>query len=386
MGRPELEAAHEIAQAFLAATQPIEVYRVALVRIAPMVRADFAAVFLRDDAEPDRLRPVCVHGWPQASARYLGQLRIRVGLGPTGRAVAENAPVEVTDVFADAAMADWWEAARELNFASMITVPLATSRGVNGAVSFYFASPRTFTDDERRLLRLISEQLAATTLRARIVEELRLENERLRRELDRVSTMLRDADAMSRAHDQLVLTVARDLRRVLAERKPIDHAPRIVEDLAELASLRLGRLRISASPEDGVRIARLAAEAAGPAPAGAKLEIDAGESIVPIITDGPRTVHVLANMLADALRRTRRGRITLGVAPVRDDAGSWVEWTINARGVGLDSDDARVAGWSRLDAALATELVKALGGSISSATDAASGWTARLRVPARRAV
>jgi GAF domain-containing protein len=102
----ELRAAHEIARAFLAASHPREVYRLALARLAPVVDADFAAVFLRDEEDPVGLRPIVVHGWPQSSARYLGLLRIRVGRGPTGMAVAANSPIEVEDVFADPRLED----------------------------------------------------------------------------------------------------------------------------------------------------------------------------------------------------------------------------------------------------------------------------------------
>ncbi|HSL72527.1 MAG TPA: hypothetical protein VK864_19920, partial [Longimicrobiales bacterium] len=85
----ELELRRDIAEAYFNALTPIEVYRLALTRVTPQVNASFASVFVRDKAEPDLLRLVCAHNWPQASARHLGQLRIRVGRGPTGRAVAE---------------------------------------------------------------------------------------------------------------------------------------------------------------------------------------------------------------------------------------------------------------------------------------------------------
>lgn len=77
----ELEIAREIAHAFLTATQPLEVYRLALARVTPLVGASFSSVFLRDAADPDLLKLVCAQNWPQSSARFLSQLRIRVGRG-----------------------------------------------------------------------------------------------------------------------------------------------------------------------------------------------------------------------------------------------------------------------------------------------------------------
>ena len=102
----ELHAAHEIAHAFLHAQRPAEVYRLALERVAPLVGASFGCVFLRD-GESDLLRVVAAHNWPQEYAAYLSSMRVRVGNGPTGRAVAENAMVEVPDVFADPMLDTW---------------------------------------------------------------------------------------------------------------------------------------------------------------------------------------------------------------------------------------------------------------------------------------
>src|SRR5690606_10370685 len=120
----ELRIAGEIAQAFLTARRPTEVYRLALERVAPLVGAAFACVFLRDE-EPDLLRVVTAYNWPQRYAGYLGSMRVRLGNGPTGRAVLDNARFDVADVFADPELEEWWDSARELRFRSAIALPLA---------------------------------------------------------------------------------------------------------------------------------------------------------------------------------------------------------------------------------------------------------------------
>ena len=401
IGRRELEAAHEIARAFLATTQPIEVYRLALSRLAPMVRADFAAVFLRDETEPEKLRPVCVYGWPQSSAKYLGQLRIRVGRGPTGRAVAENTPVEITDVFADPLLTDWRDVARELGFASLITIPLATAKGVSGAASFYFREPRVFLDEERRLLGLISEQLAATTLRARLVEELRSDNERLRGQVESLLVATHAATERSRGQDQLIESVMEDLRATLEMVNRINRqesakngretgaslltesALRTIGVVSELLEVRLGRARLTGAPEDAVRLARLAMEAAGAAPAGPEFVFEPVESILPMTTDGRRAVRALTTLLSHAYSRTTRGQIRLTVAQVERNDGIVVEWTVNTRGIGVESGGAHDSA-ATLEMTLAAELAGALGGSITGWTDAAEGHSIRLTLPNRR--
>ena len=162
----EEEVARDIAGAFLTATTPLEVYRRALARVTPQVGASFASVFLRDDDDPRLLRLVCAHSWPQAAARWLGEVRIMVGRGPTGRAVGRGVPVEVPDVFAEEAMQEWWDPARELGFASMIALPLTVDGRTFGALSFYFAGRRTLAPGDRDLLAVVAHQLAGTAHRA----------------------------------------------------------------------------------------------------------------------------------------------------------------------------------------------------------------------------
>lgn len=155
---PDTDVAREIA-ASLRASAGIETYRVALARITPLVGASFASVFLGDDDEPDLLRLACAQNWPQSSARFLSEVRIRRGRGPTGRAVAMGEPVEVRDVFRDPALEEWWEPARELGFVSMTALPIPRPGGAAGALSFYFSDPADF-DRSRPLLHAVARHLA----------------------------------------------------------------------------------------------------------------------------------------------------------------------------------------------------------------------------------
>ena len=179
--RRELQAAREIAHAFLNARRPAEVYRLALGRVAPLVGASFGCVFLRD-RDPELLRVVAAYNWPQAYATYLSAMRVRVGNGPTGRAVAENQLIEAPDVFADSDLADWWDGAKELGFTSSVSIPLSPQSHPMGAVTFYFRERGTFDDADRNLLRLVADQLASTAEKAHLIEDLQRANDRLRDE------------------------------------------------------------------------------------------------------------------------------------------------------------------------------------------------------------
>jgi GAF domain-containing protein len=195
----ELEVAREIAEAFLKGSSPLEVYRLALARVTPLVGASFASVFLRDEEDPRLLRLACAQNWPQASARFLGDIRIREGRGPTGRSVDTARSIEVDDVFADETLAEWWEPARELGFVSMTSHPLTVGDRVFGALSFYYRERQRFDDNARALLAVVAHQLAATAERAHLMADLRSGNLDLEREDEALSRKIEAVEsALSR--------------------------------------------------------------------------------------------------------------------------------------------------------------------------------------------
>jgi hypothetical protein len=93
-------------------------------RVTPILGATFSLVMeLGDDGE--LLRPVAQHEWPAKYRHWIGALRVRVGDGPSGVAVAERRLVEVEDLLADPSLDGWHEVAEELGFRSTLESDLA---------------------------------------------------------------------------------------------------------------------------------------------------------------------------------------------------------------------------------------------------------------------
>lgn len=171
----ELLAIREIAHAFLVADRPGEVYQFALDRVTPILGASFSLVMqLGEDGE--LLHPVAQHEWPEPHRKWIGALRVRVGDGPSGVAVAERRLVEVPDLFADQSLEAWYPVADELGFRSIVAAPLVGSEGPLGAIAFYFADPAPVSDEQRALVRLVADQLAATADKAALIDALRRSN------------------------------------------------------------------------------------------------------------------------------------------------------------------------------------------------------------------
>lgn len=209
-GLRELMAVREIGQALLAAERPDEVFQLALGRVCPLVGASFGCVYLIDQGT-DVMRLVAVHNWPQRYAQFLGQIRVRLGHGPSGQAASERQVVEVLDAFADESLADWRDVATELGFRSLVALPLEAGPGVLGAVTFYFESPSELGDETRHLMRLVADQMAATAEKVRLIEDLRRVNTALTATNAALVRQADDAVAARRTSDEWLAKSSRAL-------------------------------------------------------------------------------------------------------------------------------------------------------------------------------
>jgi signal transduction histidine kinase len=420
----ELDVAREVANAFLRAGSSLEVYRIALARLTPLVRASFSSVFERDPADPTLLKLVCAQNWPQSSARYLSQLRVRVGRGPTGRAVAEAAPFEVRDVFADHALREWWEPARELGFVSLISLPLSANGESTGALTFYFDAAHDFAADERHLLTLIADQLAAASARAAAFEDQRRELVALQNENQLLKSRLGAGEESRRMKDEFLSNISHELRTPLTsilgyasllsggetpgtltgeQQNAVSRIEgsanvllQLIGDLLELSQIKLGRTSLNVAPDDAVLLARRAVEASGPPAAGVEVTIDASADRLPLMCDGDKVLKVLVNLVTNAFKFTSQGSVQITVRAVGEGGAPMVEWAVVDTGIGIpvdqqeaifdefrqvDGSSTRLYGGTGLGLALSRSLARLLGGYISVHSEPGSGSRFRLVLP-----
>ena len=219
-------AVREIAHAFLLADRPSDVQQFALDRVTPILGAAFSLVMeLGDDGE--LLRPVAQHEWPAKHRHWIGALRVRVGDGPSGVAVAERRLVEVADVLADESHGMWHEVAVELGFRSIIAAPMETADGPIGAVAFYFADATHVRDEQRALVRVVADQWAAATDKSRRTDALRRANAALAEanaQLERQAAVWNNAE---RARDQTVQGVVSALLTLASPDNTSDTSQRL---------------------------------------------------------------------------------------------------------------------------------------------------------------
>jgi len=305
----ELLAIREIAHALLVADRPEDVHQFALDRVTPLLGAQFSLVMrLGDDGE--LLRPVAQYEWPAKYRAWIGALRVRVGSGPSGLAVENRQLVEVRDLFADRELEDWYEVANELGFRSILAAPLVGARGVMGAIAFYFASETEVSDEQRALVRLVADQLAATADKAVLIQELRRSNAALAEANSQLERIANDAEASrisrERFFHQIVRTIAESLEGSAA-------SPGVMRaHLLALASVDLLR------SERGVQV-ETASEVEPRTPLLASVNrIRQQNPTVPIHVDEPVVMLPIIQASETGLRRL----LDIAIAYVARDAGA----------------------------------------------------------------
>lgn len=421
----ELHITREIARAFLQASHPLEVYRIALARVTPLVDASFSSVFLRDPTDPGLLKLECAQNWPQSSARFLSQMRIREGRGPTGRAVSEQRAITASNVFDDPSLREWWEPARELGFTALVALPLESGEGVVGALSFYFEEPHRFHAEELHLLQLLADELAASAQRVQALDELRRENTALRREMAALRGRIGQAEESKRLKDEFVANMSHELRTPLnsilgyaylllegqtgdleaAQQNAVEKIHRsanvllhLINDLLDLSELKLGRAETVVAPDDAVSIARRAAESVGQATPRVTFSIESESDEMPVTTDGEKVAKILHNLISNAFKFTSEGSVTVNIRRVENGSPALVEWTVSDTGIGIppeqleavfdefrqvDGSSTRLYGGTGLGLALSRRLAQLLGGRILVESQPNAGSRFTLQLPAK---
>jgi GAF domain-containing protein len=137
------------------------------------------------------------------TADELTNMTIPVGIGATGKAVAENRVITAGDdprtMFPDSAINDRFFDAT--GFRSMIIAPVTAESGPLGALEVYSTRPNAFDEDDAGVIRSLAAQAAIAITNTRLIEELnrsrrdvgrRAEAERSLREIAARITAIRD--------------------------------------------------------------------------------------------------------------------------------------------------------------------------------------------------
>lgn len=415
----ELMVVREVAHAFLTADHPEEVFQFALERVCPLLGASFASVYLVDGAS-ELMRLAAAYNWPLDYQPWLGEMRVRLGFGPSGEAARERRVVEVDDLFANPELEDWQEVASELGFAAIAALPLETRNGVLGALTFYHGDAAAFTPEQRSLQHLVADQLAATAEKAQLIEELRRANAALldiNAELEGQYAAVLEA---RRVKDEFLTNITHELRTpltavmgyvsLLQERIPgpltpeqdgnlqqVRHASErlleLIDNLLELTTLKRGGLDVEVGEFDPRDPLRAAIKAVPGRPADVVLEVSEPVTILPAMMSDRRKIEkILVSLLHNAYKFTARGEVRCSL----EVANGRAIYRVQDTGIGIpedaqemvfdefrqvDGSATRRYGGSGLGLALSRRLAHLLGGDITLESAPGSGSLFTLELP-----
>lgn len=249
-GQRELLAVREVAHAFLHADRPEEALQFAIDRVAPVVGAALASVYLVDGAS-ELMRLVAAHNWPERLRPWLADVRVRLGFGPSGEAASERRVIEVPDVFADPDLEDWQEVARELGFAAIVALPVQSATQALGAVTFYFRAWDDFTPERRGLLRLVADLMAAAGEKAALLDRVRRAEAAAADAHAELEQQLMMATGLRASRADFVAAAIASLREALARTAEspgaAPEALRLVADLEFIVAVETGTATATAS-------------------------------------------------------------------------------------------------------------------------------------------
>ncbi len=413
----ELMVVREIAHAFLTAERLEDALEFALASVTPLVGASFASVFLMEDSG-DLLRLAASYNWPDRFQPFLGEMRVRLGRGPSGEAAATRRAVYVRDVFASPELAEWQEVARELGFRSLVALPLQTQRNVFGAITFYFDDPGRFAGEEDELLRIVADQVAASADRAALIDELRRANATLTETNSELERQYSAAVEARQLKEEFLSNISHELRTPLtsvlgyiyllqegmsgpitAEQRHTlaqvtsssEHLLGLIEDLLELTALKRGDYRIVLEDFDVRDVVGESIAGVHRPPSALELVVDLPPEPCNMRSDRGKVMKVLVNLIANAYKFTADGEVRVSMQCGR----GLVRLRVSDTGIGippdahqlvfeefrqLDGSPTRRYSGSGLGLSLARHLARLLGGDVVLASRPGRGseFTAEL--------
>jgi signal transduction histidine kinase len=415
----ELMAVREIAHAFLHSDRPEEVFQFALERVSPLVGATFASIYLLDGAS--ELMPLAASwNWPEKYRPWIGQMRVRLGFGPSGESAAERRVIEVPDVLADADLEDWREVAQELGFRSLVALPLHSGHRMLGTVTFYYAEPGARSAEARSLLRIVADQMAATAEKSAMADEMRRANIALteaNEELERQYAAVLEARKLK---DEFLANISHELRTPLtavmgyvsllqdessgpltstqrsdltAARRASERLLELIDDLLELTALKRGAPDdLLVEDLDAFSVLRHVMDTTD----GKQPDVDAHvlspASPLLIRTDRRKLTRLLGTIVSNAYKFTSVGSVTAGA----EIQGNRVFFRVSDTGIGIPADARRIIfdefrqvdgshtrryGGSGLGLTLARQLARIMGGDIDVDSTPGSGSTFVVDLP-----
>jgi len=391
----EVRAVNEVADAVVGVTDAERIFARSLDRMVSLLNADGGAIVIREDppgAPPGsggRLNAPATLGIAPETAVTLA-MRVLV------RSEADADRIRLSAV-----------SAGELRFVAH--VPLSARGRTIGLLSAYFHDQRELTDTQARALRTIARLVSVANENADLVGELRVNNLQLERAnrlksefLASVSHELRTPMNAIIGYTKLMLDgldgemTAQQQTDLFRVAQAADNLLGLINGLLDLAKIEAGKMELNVEEVNINDVTDEALELVRPHADEKGLQVRAliPTGLPTVWADRARVRQVLANMLANAVKFTERGTVSVAATA----AEGWVTVSVSDTGVGIspeaqayvfdefrqaDSSTTRRYGGTGLGLAISKRLVTLHGGRIWVDSEVGRGSSFHFTLPIR---
>ena len=384
----------------------------AVARMAVPALADWCFVEMREADGSVRMvaaahrDPALVELAFEVSRRYPIDPEAPYGTGRVLRTgepeLAPVIPEEVLDAVArDPAHADLL---RRMRFRSSLSVPIAVRGRAEGVISLVSSdSGRLYGEDDLALAMEVARRAAVAIDNARLYEEARSANVAKAGFLATMSHELRTPlNAMLGYVDLLLMGIpeavppgaARHVERI---RLASQHLLSIIEEILTFSRIEAGRETVEPEEVDLLALAGEVSAIIEPLAAEKGLDFAVPERVEPpvLVTDPRKLRQILVNLLGNAVKFTREGRVAFEVEP----DGGHVHLRVRDTGIGIspadlevifepfrqvDSTKTRHAGGTGLGLSVSRKLARLLGGDVTVESRMGEGSVFTISLPLSR--
>ena len=391
----EVRAVNEVADAVVGVTDAERIFARSLDRMVSLLNADGGAIVIREDPP----------GAPPGSGGRLSA-PATVGIDPETSVTLAMRVLVRSEADADRIRLSAVSAG-DLRFVAH--VPLSARGRTIGLLSAYFHEQRELTDTQARALRTIARLVSVANENADLVGELRVNNLQLERAnrlksefLASVSHELRTPMNAIIGYTKLMLDgldgemTAQQQTDLFRVAQAADNLLGLINGLLDLAKIEAGKMELNIEEVNINEVTDEALELVRPHAdeKGLLVRATIPQGLPNVWADRARVRQVLANMLANAVKFTERG--TVSVAAV--SAEGWVTVSVADTGVGIspeaqayvfdefrqaDSSTTRRYGGTGLGLAISKRLVTLHGGRIWVDSEVGRGSTFHFTLPIR---
>jgi signal transduction histidine kinase len=176
------------------------------------------------------------------------------------------------------------------------------------------------------------------------------------------------------------------------------HLLSMVSNVLDLAKVEAGKMELHVGAFDAATLARAAARTVETncKANGNELIVDCPASLEPAVSDEDKVLGILINLLGNAVKFTRNGRVELSVRREQSGGRNWMVFRVRDNGIGMDgahieemfgeftqadSSVTKIYGGSGLGLAISRRFASLLDGELTMDSAPGQGATITLRLP-----